>query len=90
MEGSSQDELPAKDVEHKFESGDELKKFDSSLWKITNRMVDVDTGETLYRLRESDVGPSNFTEILTESEIEDSFHTDPVNRGNSRGGDEDG
>jgi hypothetical protein len=62
-------------TDHRFDVGDELEKIDSSLWKITNRMVDVDTDETLYRLRESDVGPGNYTDILTESQIERSFHT---------------
>ena len=37
-------------------------------WKVTNRMVDVDTGEALYYLRELDAR-GNQTEILTESQV---------------------
>ena len=62
--------------DHKYPLGKELEKSDSSYWKITNRMVDVDTDETLYRLRESGVGLGSFAEILTESEIEQSFQTE--------------
>ncbi|WP_135535357.1 hypothetical protein [Halostella pelagica] len=68
-------EVSAGGTDHSFEVGDELEKVDSSVWEITNRMADGDTDETLYRLRESDVGQSNFAEILTESQIERSFHT---------------
>lgn len=60
---------------HTYPVGAELEKIDSSVWKITNRMVDVDTGETLYRLREADTGPRNFTETFTESQVEQSFQT---------------
>ncbi|ELZ05759.1 hypothetical protein [Natrialba aegyptia] len=61
-------------AEHQHEVGDVLTKVDTSEWKVTNRMVDIDTGETLYRLHEMDV-PSNFreNEILTESQISRSF-----------------
>lgn len=65
-------------VQHKYDVGDVLTKVDTSEWKITNRMVDVDTDEVLYRLREAETAP-NFTdtEILTESQIERSFSTPP-------------
>lgn len=61
---------------HGYPVGSELEKLDSSVWEITNRMVDVDTGETLYRLREADVGPDSYTEILTEDQLEQSFEAE--------------
>jgi len=59
--------------EHQHEVGETLTKIDSSEWTITNRMVDVDTDETLYRLREEISGQSPFAEILTESQVSRSF-----------------
>lgn len=58
------------EVEHQHEVGDVLTKIDTSKWEVTNRMIDVDTDETLYRLREVD---GDITEILTDSQIDRSF-----------------
>lgn len=60
--------------EHEHDVGEVLEKIDTSEWKITNRMVDVDTGEVLYRLRE--VGENlthHETEVLSESQVDRSF-----------------
>ncbi|WP_254810693.1 hypothetical protein [Natronosalvus amylolyticus] len=65
--------------EHKHDVGEVLEKMDTSEWKITNRMVDVDTGEHLYRLRECDPGYFTETEILTESQTDRSFESDTGN-----------
>lgn len=64
-------------TEHKHDVGDVLEKVDSSEWKVTNRMIDVDTDEVLYRLREVHSASSfTETEILTESQIARSFETE--------------
>jgi hypothetical protein len=73
MTGSDTSTVPEEN-EHRFGISEVLEKCDGSLWKVTNRMIDVDTDEVLYRLREDDIGPMNQTEILTESEVERSFH----------------
>ena len=59
-------------VEHCYEVGDVVEKFDSSEWKITNRMIDVDTDEVLYRLRDVN-SDFNDTEIVTDSELARNF-----------------
>ncbi len=62
------------ETEHEYDVDDVLEKIDTSEWKITNRMVDVDTGEVLYRLRE--VGENlthHETEVLSESQVDRSF-----------------
>ncbi|GGL55005.1 hypothetical protein [Halocalculus aciditolerans] len=61
----------AREVEHENEVGDVLRKLDSSNWVVTNRMIDVDTGETLYRLREDWHNPA--TEVLTEEQVSRAF-----------------
>jgi len=61
------------EAKHSHGLGDTLTKIDSSEWEITNRLLDVDTGETLYRLRESD---GDFTEMMTESQLSRSYKTD--------------
>lgn len=74
MSGESSQQIP-----HDHEVGDVLEKMDTSEWKVTNRMVDVDTEETLYRLRDLD-SDFNDTEILTESQIGRSFETEEIER----------
>lgn len=63
------------EVEHTHGLGDTLTKIDSSEWEITNRLFDVDTGETLYRLRETD---GDFAEMMTESQLSRSYKTGEV------------
>ena len=58
-------------VEHRHEVGDVLTKLDGAEWEIINRMVDVDTGEILYSLREVN---GDFEEIMTESQISRSYN----------------
>lgn len=70
---------PSAGVEHDHEVGDVLTKIDSAEWKVTNRMVDVDTGEVLYQLRDVD-SQFNDTEILTESQVARSFDLDDGDR----------
>lgn len=57
------------EVPHKLDAGQELEKIDTAEWVITNRMVDVDTDELLYRLREIDGGAFTETEIMTEPQV---------------------
>jgi len=65
-------------VEHDHEQGEVLTKVDGAEWKITNRMVDVDTDEALYRLREVEPGLFQETEIMTESRLKRAYRTDEV------------
>lgn len=60
----------AEGTQHTYDVGEVLEKADGSQWEITNRMVDVDTDEVLYRLREADVDNFVETEILTESQAD--------------------
>ena len=53
---------------HKYEVGAVFEAPHKGRWRVTNRMVDIDTDETLYRLCELDTR-TNETEILTESQI---------------------
>lgn len=63
------------DDQHEHDVGAVLEKVDSSEWEITRRMVDVDAGELLYRLREADVdGSFAETETLTETQVNHSFN----------------
>ncbi|ELY91453.1 hypothetical protein [Natrialba taiwanensis] len=64
--------MSADAIQHKHETGDVLEKFDTSEWRITNRMIDVDTDEVLYRLRDV-ASEFNDTEIVTDSEIARNF-----------------
>lgn len=59
------------EIEHTHDVGDILTKIDTSKWRIEKRMVDVDTRETLYRLRETN---GDFSEIMTESQLSRSYN----------------
>jgi len=63
-------------VEHDLEQGEVLTKVDGAEWEITNRMIDVDTDEALYRLREVEPGPFQETEIMSESQLKRSYRTE--------------
>lgn len=56
-------------VEHQHDVDEVFEAPHKGRWKVTNRMVDVDTGELLYRLRDLDPD-CNQSEILTESQIQ--------------------
>jgi len=57
-----------KDVAHAFDVGDTVDVGDSFEWQITNRLVNVDTGEALYLVKSAHAG---YVEILTEAEVND-------------------
>lgn len=80
MSDKSESEVP-----HDLEVGQVLIKFDSSRWKVTKRMVDVDHEEVIYRLEESDVGPSMaFSELMTQDAVLNLYRTadgEPVTDG---------
>lgn len=71
-------------IDHRHGIGDVLTKPDSSEWKVTNRLIDVDTGELVYRLREENV-PGTFREleVLAESEVVRIFDVEAVEGGDS-------
>lgn len=60
------------DSEHKFEVGDVFEDAAGDPWEVTNRMVDVDTGERLYYLQGTDPDEWNHTEseVVPESTVE--------------------
>lgn len=71
----SDQETVESEPQHNHEQGDVLVKVDGAEWKITNRMVDVDTGELVYRLRETKVGRFQETEIMSQSQVERSYNS---------------
>lgn len=62
-------------IEHQHDVGEVFEAPQKGVWKVTNRMVDVDTEETLYRLRQLDTD-FNDTEILSETQIERIYKRD--------------
>lgn len=68
-------EQDKREVTHQHEVGAVLQKFDSALWMVNRRMVDVDTDETLYELQE--VGDDSFSEIVRAPAVADNFETPP-------------
>lgn len=67
---------PESSTDHRYARGEVLTKIDTSEWVVEKRMIDVDTGESLYLLSESEETGFTDTEILTESDVESSFQTD--------------
>lgn len=59
---------------HKFEVGTELEECPAWEWKISNRMLDVDTGEVLYRLQGIRKGLNEGrSRTVTESTLETQY-----------------
>lgn len=82
----------ADDIEHEFQLGDEFEECPAWTWKVTNRMVDVDTEELLYRLRGTNSGlNSGTTRVVTESQLNEGFdrylHTGSEHIDNGEGSD---
>lgn len=67
-------------TEHEYEVGAQLGDTD---WEISNRMIDVDTNEVLYRIREVGLGVSNEVEIVTESQLNRRYADSGAERGGS-------
>lgn len=49
-------------TEHQFDTGDVFEDAAGDPWEVTNRMVDVDTGELLYYLQGTDPDEWNHNE----------------------------
>lgn len=55
------------------EVGDKLiKKVDRSVWKVENRLVDLDHSTVVYRLRDVD-SSFNDTEMFSASKVDEKF-----------------
>lgn len=71
-------EASTSEVEHQHDVGEEFEAPHKGTWKVTNRMVDVDTGEALYRLRELGA-VFDESEILTEGQVSRIYGEDTPN-----------
>jgi len=60
-------------TDHEFDVGDCFIELDNFKYKITNRMLDVDTGDVLYRLAGFGESAGNVSKVLTESKLKSGF-----------------
>lgn len=62
------------DPPHEFEIGDVFETYPKWTWMVTNRLVDVDTGDVLYRITGKANATRGESEYVTESTLKSEYN----------------